>query len=184
MIIFRAKLVPLASGGQYVVLSDATAVAAGVKQHDRVRGTVEGVPYQSSIGRYSDELHVGVHTAVLHEIGAVVGDVVEMTIELDPDPPGQVIPEDLAAALAASAQAQAGFVAMSPSHRREHVKHVDEAVKPETRARRIATAIAAFEAHADATAAKAMTKELKPAKQKPAPAKKKAAKKPPAKRRR
>jgi hypothetical protein len=173
VIAFRAKLVPLASGGQYVVLSDASAVAAGVKQHDRVRGTVEGVPYQ--------------HTAVLREIGAAVGDVVEITIELDPDPPGQVIPEDLAAALAASAQAQAGFVAMSPAHRRERVKHVVEAVKPETRERRIAAAIAAFEAHADATAAKQLAKELKPAKQKPAAkakVKAKPKKKPPAKRRR
>jgi hypothetical protein len=161
MIAFRAKLVPLASGGQYVVLSDASAVAAGVKQHDRVRGTVEGVPYQSSVGRYSDEFHVGVHTAVLREIGAAIGDVVEMTIELDPDPPGQVIPEDLAAALAASAQAQAGFVALAPSHRREHVEHVDEAVKPDTRARRIAAAIAAFEAHALAKAAKPTKKPTK-----------------------
>jgi hypothetical protein len=180
VIAFRGKLVPLASGGQYVVLSDASAVAAGVKQHDRVRGTVEGVPYQSSVGRYSGELHVGVHAAVLREIGAAVGDVVEMTIELDPDPPGQIIPEDLAAAMAASAQAQAGFVAMAPSHRREHVKHVDEAVKPETRERRIAAAIAAFEAHAEAKAAKETTKPAPAAKKK----KKPAAKKKPGKRRR
>jgi uncharacterized protein YdeI (YjbR/CyaY-like superfamily) len=52
------------------------------------------------------------------------------------------VPDDLAAALAANPQARSAFESMPPSHRREHVKYIDEAVKPETRQRRIAATIA------------------------------------------
>jgi uncharacterized protein YdeI (YjbR/CyaY-like superfamily) len=57
-------------------------------------------------------------------------------------PKGEVVvPEDLAAALAANPAAQAAFAKLPPSHRREHVEAVEEAKKPETRARRIAKAV-------------------------------------------
>jgi uncharacterized protein YdeI (YjbR/CyaY-like superfamily) len=46
------------------------------------------------------------------------------------------IPADLLTALKAAGAAEA-FVAMSPSCQREHLNAIDEAKKPETRARRI-----------------------------------------------
>lgn len=46
------------------------------------------------------------------------------------------IPADLTAALKAAAAFDA-FDALPPSHRREHINAIDEAKKPETRARRI-----------------------------------------------
>ena len=52
------------------------------------------------------------------------------------------VPSDLAAALAANARAQAGFDAFSPSHRREYIEWIEGAKRPETRARRLATAVA------------------------------------------
>jgi hypothetical protein len=55
------------------------------------------------------------------------------------------VPPDLAAALAASPAAQAAWAGLSPSHRRAHVEAVEEAKKPETRARRIAKAVAELE---------------------------------------
>lgn len=45
-------------------------------------------------------------------------------------------PKDLKAALT-TAGALAAFDALPPSHRREHINAIDEAKKPETRARRI-----------------------------------------------
>jgi hypothetical protein len=158
---FRARLVPIKGGGHYVVVTDAIAAAAGVKLRDRVRGTVEGVAYRSSLARYSGEFHVGVQNAVLRAAGVTTGATVAMTLEPDPDPPpGEVVPDDLAAALAASPQARLGFEHMGPAHRREHVKYVTEAVKPETRQRRIAATIATLEAHADETAARRAAREV------------------------
>lgn len=162
MVELRAKLVPIKGGGFYVVVPDATAARAGVALHDRVRGTVGGVSYRSSLSRYSGKFHVGVQTSVVREAGLVAGSTFAMTLEPDPEPPpGEIVPADLAAALAASPQARFGFDSMGPAHRREHVKHVLDAKKPETRTRRIAATIAALEAHADTVAAKKMTAKPK-----------------------
>lgn len=51
------------------------------------------------------------------------------------------MPEDLAAALAGSAQAQATFHGFAPSHRREYLEWITEAKRDETRAKRIAQTI-------------------------------------------
>jgi uncharacterized protein YdeI (YjbR/CyaY-like superfamily) len=52
------------------------------------------------------------------------------------------IPADLAAALTKNAKARATFAGFTPSHRREYVEWITGAKREETRARRLATAIA------------------------------------------
>jgi len=52
------------------------------------------------------------------------------------------IPDDLAAALAQNAKAATTFQGFSPSHRREYVEWITEAKREETRARRVAQAVA------------------------------------------
>jgi len=53
-----------------------------------------------------------------------------------------VIPEDLAAALAADVEASSRFAAFSPSVRRAYLWWVKQARRPETRAARIADTVA------------------------------------------
>ncbi len=48
------------------------------------------------------------------------------------------VPADMAEALAGDDVARASFEDMPPSHRREWVRWITEAKKPETRARRVA----------------------------------------------
>ena len=62
------------------------------------------------------------------------------------------IPRDLASALASDPRAQRLFGALPPSHQREYVKHIDEAKKPQTRQRRIASAVKMVVVRADSTA--------------------------------
>jgi hypothetical protein len=57
-------------------------------------------------------------------------------------PQAVTVPEDFARALAASPKARAAFDGLPPSHRREHIKHIEESKKAETRARRVAQAVA------------------------------------------
>ena len=52
-----------------------------------------------------------------------------------------IVPADLKAALAKNRKAAAVFAAFAPSHRREYVEWIVEAKRPETRARRLVTAI-------------------------------------------
>jgi uncharacterized protein YdeI (YjbR/CyaY-like superfamily) len=53
-----------------------------------------------------------------------------------------VVPADLAAALDAEPAARGRFDALPYSHRKEHVRAVEQAKAPETRQRRIARAVA------------------------------------------
>lgn len=57
--------------------------------------------------------------------------------EVKPDGGGIIVPADFAAALAAAPGARARFDTMTASHRREYVESIEEAKRPETRARRI-----------------------------------------------
>lgn len=51
------------------------------------------------------------------------------------------VPDDLISVLDATPTAKATFDALAPSHRREYLEWITEAKRPETRAKRIATAI-------------------------------------------
>jgi uncharacterized protein YdeI (YjbR/CyaY-like superfamily) len=61
-----------------------------------------------------------------------------VTIELDTDPREVTVPDDLAQALAADRAARDNFAALSFTHRKEWVRWVEEAKRPETRTARIA----------------------------------------------
>lgn len=159
---FEAELVPVSHGGHYVEVPAETASAAGVKHGARVRGAVEGVPYRSSLMKYSGVFHLGIRKSVLKEAGVGGGDSVEVTIEPDPDPlPGDEVPDDLAKAIGKRKRTQAAWDGLAPSHRREHVKHVIGAKRPETRARRIAKCIEALEERAAAAEQKKRSKKRK-----------------------
>jgi uncharacterized protein YdeI (YjbR/CyaY-like superfamily) len=69
------------------------------------------------------------------------GDTIDVTLELDTAPRIVEVPKDLAAALK-KAGARKAFDALAYSHRKEHVRAIEEAKAPETRARRIEKAIA------------------------------------------
>jgi len=146
---FKATLEPVPHGGLFVVVPAKTAAAAGLKYGARVRGTVNGAPYRSSLMKYSGVFHMGVHKATVAQAGAPKslepGDRVTVTIALDDQPlPTDVVPDDLAEAIASSALTRAAWKALSPAHKREHVKQVIEAKKTETRVRRIAATVAAL----------------------------------------
>jgi len=59
-----------------------------------------------------------------------------------PPRPELAVPDELAAALAASPEAQAVWDRFAPSHRRDYSEWVGEAKRPETRAQRVAQSIA------------------------------------------
>lgn len=142
---FKAKLEPIRGGGHYVIVPPAIAEAAGLKYGVRVRGTVNGAPYRSSLMKYSGVFHMGVHKAMMAAAGVGSGETVDVQIDIDDQPlPTDTMPRDLERAINASKDARAGWAMLPASHRREHVKHVIEAKKPETRARRIAATVAAL----------------------------------------
>jgi hypothetical protein len=145
MIRFRATLEPVPHGGQYVVVPAAKATAAGLGYGARVRGRVNGAPYRSSLMRYSGVFHLGIHKATLTAAGVGEGDRVEVSIERDDEPlPTDVVPDDLARALAGVATVAAAWSELAPARRRSYVGEVIGAKQAETRARRIAKIVDAL----------------------------------------
>jgi uncharacterized protein YdeI (YjbR/CyaY-like superfamily) len=55
--------------------------------------------------------------------------------------PGDGLPEDVRLALAAEEAAERRFATLPPSHRKEHLRWIEEAKRPETRRRRLETTI-------------------------------------------
>jgi Bacteriocin-protection, YdeI or OmpD-Associated/Domain of unknown function (DUF1905) len=159
---FQAAIAPIRGGGYFVVVPEAVAAAAGLRYGARVRGTIDGVAYHSSLMRYSGVFHMGVHKATLAAAGVAAGDEVAVAIEIDDEPlPTDTVPPDLAKALAKNSAAKAGFMAQSPAHKREHVKYILEAKQAATRERRIAKTI---------TTLAAVVPKSKPARRKARPA--------------
>ena len=142
---FVAKLQPVPHGGHYVVVPSEVAESADLKYGMRVRGTVNGIEYRSSLMKYSGIFHLGIHKATLARAGVTGDNLVDVAIEADDQPLAtDRVPRDLMRALAQQPGARDAWKKLAPSRRREHVKNVLEAKKDETRARRIAKIVASL----------------------------------------
>ena len=100
--------------------------------------TVEGHTWRTTPGVYGGVAYIGLNKDVRSAAGVDAGDRVRVTIELDTEPRTVAVPADLRSALEADPQAKAAFADLSFTHGREYVEWIEEAKRPETRARRIA----------------------------------------------
>lgn len=112
-----------------------------------VYGTINGFPYRSSIFPMGGGKHYMVVNKATRE-GAKVkgGETISVVMERDEEPRVVTPPEDLARALNANRQARAAWEKLSYSHQKEYARAVEEAKRPETRARRIEKALAELSA--------------------------------------
>ncbi|MBK9049710.1 MAG: DUF1905 domain-containing protein [Chloroflexi bacterium] len=121
----------------------AEAIAAlGTHKKPKVVVSLNGYSYRSTVAAYGDVFMIPLSAEHRGAAGVQANDMVEVTIELDTEPRTVEVPDDLATALAEKVGAAAAFGALSPSARKEHVRQVESAKAPETRARRIATIVA------------------------------------------
>ncbi len=97
--------------------------------------------YESTIAVMGGRYLIPVNRAHRTAAGAEVGQERDVTLVHNTTPDEIVVPDDLAAALE-DAGLTATFAALARSHRKEHVRAVIEAKRPETRARRIAKSVA------------------------------------------
>jgi hypothetical protein len=106
-----------------------------------IRVTIRGHTWRTTPGVYGGVGHIVVNRAVKAATGVDAGDRVPVVLELDTKPRSVRVPADLRAALADDAVATDAFARMSYTHRREYVDWVKDAKRPETRSRRIASAV-------------------------------------------
>ncbi|MEU1726207.1 YdeI/OmpD-associated family protein [Nonomuraea sp. NPDC005692] len=106
--------------------------------------TVNGHSWKSRVALMRGRHLLGLSNANRQAAGVTIGDEVEVEVELDSRPRVVVEPSDLARALDDDPAARTAFDCLTDSRKREHVRAVESAKKPETRRRRIEKVIAAL----------------------------------------
>ena len=121
-----------------VAVPDKVVAALGGGNRPKVRVTLAGYSYQTTVSRMGGTFMFPVSAAVREASGVAAGDKLTIEIELDTAPRQLSIPAALAAALKRDPAAQAAFDALSYTNRKIHVVAIEGAKTEETRQRRLA----------------------------------------------
>jgi hypothetical protein len=114
----------------------------GTRARVPVRGTINGFPFRGSIFPMGDGHHyMAVNREVREGAKAKAGETVSIVMQRDDEPRTITPPPDFARALKADKSAQAAWDKLSYTHKKEYARAIEEAKKPETRARRIERAL-------------------------------------------
>jgi hypothetical protein len=125
-----------------IVIPDAVVAELGGKRVPVVVTLNGGYSYRNTTAVMGGLNLVGLSAEHRAASGFGGGETVEVTIERDDAPREVEVPEALATALAADPLAAAAWEKLAYSHRKEHARAIDEAKAEDTRARRVAKAIA------------------------------------------
>ena len=120
---------------------DEVVSALGSGRRAPVRVTLGAYTYRTTVASRGGRFMVPVSAEVRAAAGVAAGDELDVQIELDTEPREVAVPDDLAAALDARPGARERFDRLAYSHRKEHVRAIEEAKTDATRRRRIAKAI-------------------------------------------
>jgi hypothetical protein len=108
-----------------------------------VQVTVNGYTYRSTIAPMGGVPCIPLRRSNREAAGLEGGETVSVTLTLDTEPREVEPPADLAKALQAAPPAWERWQELSYTHQREWAEAVEEAKKPETRAKRIADCVRA-----------------------------------------
>ena len=116
--------------------------ALGAGKRPKVRVTIRGYTYRSSVAVVSGEYMIGVSAENRAGAGVAGGDEVDVDLELDTAPREVTVPADFDAALDLEPTARRTFDGLSYSNKGWHVSQIEGAKTDETRQRRIARSVA------------------------------------------
>lgn len=120
---------------------DDVVGALGAGKVPKVRVTINGFTYRSSVAVVSGMFMVGVSAENRAGASVAGGDEVDVDIELDTAPREVTVPLDFAAALDAEPNARRTFDGLSYSMKSYHVGSIEGAKTDATRQRRIAKSV-------------------------------------------
>ncbi|MFJ9343357.1 YdeI/OmpD-associated family protein [Streptomyces sp. NPDC101733] len=103
--------------------------------------TLNGHAWTSRVALLRGRHLLGLSHANRLAAGVEIGEEVEVELELDTEPRVVVEPEDFARALDADPAARAAYEDLAYGRKREHVRAIESAKRPETRLRRIEKAL-------------------------------------------
>jgi hypothetical protein len=116
----------------------------GQGKRPRVTITINGHSWKSRVAIMRGRFLLGLSNASRQAAGVETGDEVAVELEFDPEPRVVAEPADFARALSADPIARAAYDRLPDGRKREHVRAIESAKRPETRTRRIEKALAAL----------------------------------------
>jgi hypothetical protein len=119
---------------------EEVVLAFGAGKRVMVKVTVNGHTWRSTVAVMGGKYLVGVPKSHREAAGVAGGETQQVTLEHDTAERTVEVPDDLATALA-EAGLRDRFDALAYSHRKEHVRAIEDAKSAATRERRIAEAI-------------------------------------------
>jgi hypothetical protein len=123
-----------------IPIPDEVIEALGSSKRPPVAVTVNGHTYRTTAVRMGGRFLVPLSAENREAAGVAAGEDITVDIAPDTAPREVTLPDDLAAAM--DDRVRAAYDALSYSHRKEWVRWVEEAKKPETRATRIEKTVA------------------------------------------
>lgn len=114
--------------------------AWGMRERHHVRGTIQGIAYRGEVRQLEKRFFLPVGPAWLRDAGLDLDQEVEVILEAE-GPQVERMAEDIGSALAASPQARAFFEALPTFYRKNYMRWIESAKRPETREARIREAV-------------------------------------------
>ena len=109
----------------------------GEGKRPRVTITINGHSWRSRVAIMRGRYLLGLSNANRQAAGVAIGDEVEVELAFDPEPRLVVEPADFVATLGADPIARTAYDRLPDGRKREHMRAIESAKKPETRTRRI-----------------------------------------------
>jgi bifunctional DNA-binding transcriptional regulator/antitoxin component of YhaV-PrlF toxin-antitoxin module len=106
-----------------------------------VKATINGAEYKGTVVRMGGKYMLGIPKVFRDAAGIKAGDNIVVTLERDSEERTVTPPPDLAAELSKDKSVLAAWEKLSYTHKKEHVRAIEEAKRPETRTKRIEKAI-------------------------------------------
>ena len=138
---FRTKILQAGKTATGIEVPATVVESLASGKRPKVRVTLNGYTYRSSVAPMGGKFMVGVSAEVRERAGVAGGDVVDVDLELDAEPREVTVPPDFSAALRRDPAARRFFEGLSYSKKRWHVLSIEGAKTAETRQRRIANSV-------------------------------------------
>lgn len=127
--------------GMFIEIPGDLLAALGTKKRLPVHATLNNVGYRTTVAVYNGRYYLPVRKEIREAAGLKADDLVTVTLVADIEPRTVEVPDDLAQAFSADAEAQRAFERLSFTNRKEYVAWINDAKRAETRDNRIAKTV-------------------------------------------
>lgn len=139
---FTAELIEGKRGGVGIQIPFSVEKEFGTKGQVKVKATFDGESYRGSLVPMWDGMHyIVVKKSIREAIGKTFGEKVKVTIVKDTESRTVEIPKDFESELNKNPKAKDIFDNFAYTHKKEYVRWIADAKKPETQQRRLHKAI-------------------------------------------